>query len=373
MSEEAFEVMDTTLRDGEQTPEVAFSKEEKLEIAKKLDEIGVHSIEAGSASVSKGERRTISQLMKEGLDAEIYSFCRGLKADIDHALECGVDGIHLVIPVSDLHIEKKLNKTREEIKKISEELTRYAADHGLTVEISGEDSTRAEMEFIQDVFSLAVEEGAEKACVCDTVGISTPEKMEELVSELVTKVDVPLSVHCHDDFGLATANTISALEAGAREAHLTMNGIGERGGNAALEEVIIGLSELYDHDIDIDIEKIYLLSKIVEKYSGLTVPASKALVGENSFTHEAGIHVDGIIKDSSTYEPIDPEKIGRRRRFVVGKHSGKRAIENKLEREGYNADEDEINIIFQKIKKHGDSGESIDEDRWNEIVKSVID
>jgi len=363
---------DTTLRDGEQTPDIAFSPEEKLKIAKKLDELGVDVIEAGSATVSEGERKAISSIVKEDLQADIFSFCRGLKTDIDEALSCDVDGIHLVIPVSDLHIERKLNSTRGEIKNTARKLTRYAIDHGLKVEISGEDSTRADEDFICEVFSNSLEEGAERACVCDTAGVSTPEKMHDLISGLRDDISDPLAVHCHDDFGLATANTLTAIKAGAVEAHLTVNGIGERGGNAALEEVVVALSELYGFEAAINFHKIYETSKLVEEYSGSPIPPSKAIVGENSFAHEAGIHVDGILKDPSTYEPIDPHKIGRKRRFVVGKHSGKHAIKNKLKEEGIEATQEKIDKILKRIKDEGDCGKSVDDRLWSSIIEKVL-
>lgn len=369
-----FKAVDTTLRDGEQTPGVAFSPQEKLEIARELDDLGIGIIEVGSSPVSKGESEAISKIVEEGLDAEILSFCRGMKSDIDSAIECGVNGIHLVIPLSALHIKKKLGKSREEIIEMSRELTMYALDHGLKVKFSGEDSTRADPEFVSEIFSLTSEEGADSTCVCDTVGVARPEKIYDLISRLSSEVEAPLAVHCHDDFGLATANTLFALKAGAEEAHLTVNGIGERGGNAALEEVVTALSELYDYRLDLDFTKLYEISKMVEKYSGQSIPSSKALVGENTFAHEAGIHVDGMIKDSSTYEPISPEKVGRERRFVVGKHSGKHAVRDKLKKEGIEAEagEKEVKEIFKRIKEIGDSGESVDEERWEKIVEKVL-
>lgn len=366
------EIFDTTLRDGEQTPGIAFSPEEKKEVAKKLDELGVDIIEAGSAKVSEGEREAISSIVEEDIDADIFSFCRGLKTDIDEALGCDVDGIHLVVPVSDLHIEKKLNSTRGKIKDNARTLTSYAVEHGLEVEISGEDSTRADVDFICEVFAESLKEGAGSACICDTTGIATPEKMYDLTSKIKNEMTVPLAVHCHDDFGLATANTIAAVRAGAREAHLTVNGIGERGGNAALEEVVLALSELYGFKTSINFDKIYETSKLVEKFSGSPIPPWKAIVGENSFAHEAGIHVDGMLKDPSTYEPIAPEKIGRERRFVVGKHSGRHAIENKLKEEGVKLTQEEIEEIFSRIKEEGDKGKSVDEDLWNSIIDDVL-
>ncbi len=217
-----------------------------------------------------------------------------------------------------------------------------------------------------------MEEGAERACVCDTAGVSTPEKMHDLISGLRDDISDPLAVHCHDDFGLATANTLTAIKAGAVEAHLTVNGIGERGGNAALEEVVVALSELYGFEAAINFHKIYETSKLVEEYSGSPIPPSKAIVGENSFAHEAGIHVDGILKDPSTYEPIDPHKIGRKRRFVVGKHSGKHAIKNKLMEEGIEATQEKIDKILKRIKDEGDCGKSVDDRLWSSIIEKVL-
>ncbi len=252
MSEEV-KVLDTTLRDGEQTPGVALSPDEKLEIAKKLDELGVDMIEAGSAITSAGEREGITKIAEEGLDSEISSFARGMESDIDSALDCEVDAVHLVVPTSDLHIEEKLQKSREEIKEMAVETSRYALDHDLTVELSAEDATRADEDFLKELLQAGIEEGVQRICVCDTVSKMMPEQIHELFSDLSSSVDVPIATHCHDDFGVAVANTLSAVKAGAREVHATINGLGERAGNAALEEVVLALSEFYEYKTNVDL------------------------------------------------------------------------------------------------------------------------
>ncbi|MCS7131487.1 MAG: 2-isopropylmalate synthase, partial [Hadesarchaea archaeon] len=243
MSKRTIKILDTTLRDGEQMPGVALTPEQKLEIAKALDELGVDIIEAGAAITSEGERRAIKMISDANLNAEICSFTRALRTDIDAALACDVDSIHLVVPTSDLHLQYKLRKSREEVKEMALDAVRYALDHGLTVELSAEDASRSDRAFLKEIFLSGIEEGAHRVCVCDTVGVLTPERAYELFEEIVRTVDVPVAVHCHDDFGMATANTVAAVRAGAQEIHVTVNGLGERAGNAALEEVALALTQ----------------------------------------------------------------------------------------------------------------------------------
>jgi D-citramalate synthase len=223
-------VLDSTMRDGEQAPGVAFTPEQKLEIAKALDELGVDVIEAGSPATSEGERKGIKTIARQGLKAEICCFARCVREDIDWALQCEVDSVHLVIPTSDIHLNFKLKKTREEAKEMALNALRYALDHGLLVEFSAEDATRSDREFLFSVLSEGIKEGAQRVCLCDTVGVLTPEKSTELFSEAVRTLKAPVSVHCHNDFGMATANTLAAVRAGASEVHVTVNGLGERAG-----------------------------------------------------------------------------------------------------------------------------------------------
>ncbi len=296
-------IFDTTLRDGEQTPGVSLIPDEKLRIAIKLDELGVNVIEAGSAITSEGEREGIKKIVEEDLSAEICSFARAVKYDVDAALECGVDSVHLVVPTSDLHIEHKLRKTREEVKELAINTTEYAVDQGLIVELSAEDATRSDLDFLIQLFREGIDAGADRICACDTVGMLTPEKSYEFYKKL-GELDKPLSVHCHNDFGLAVANTLSAIRAGANQAHVTVNGIGERAGNASLEETIVALHSLYNIKTDINTEMLYDVSRTVSRVTGLFLQPNKAIVGENAFAHESGIHADGVIKKAETYEPI---------------------------------------------------------------------
>lgn len=273
--------LDTTLRDGEQTPGVAFSAEEKVKIALQLAKLGVDIIEASSAITSAGEREAIKAVVEalraDGYDEiEIASYCRIRREDIDYALECGVDSIHLVTPVSDLHIEGRLKKDRQTVLQMAVEMTAYAKSEGLIVEISDEDASRADLEYLKSVYAACIEAGADRICFCDIVGHLTPEGSFEIFKELASTFDVPIAVHCQDDFGLAVANTIAALLAGASEAHVTVNGIGERAGNTSLEEVVMTLEKLYGYKTNIACEELYKLSRTVSGLSNVAVAPNKS-------------------------------------------------------------------------------------------------
>jgi D-citramalate synthase len=361
------------LRDGEQTPGVALTTEEKLWIARKLDELGVDIIEAGSAITSKGERESIRAITAEGLSSEICSYCRIMKQDVDFALECGVDSIHLVVPVSDLHIKVKLKKDRETVRQMAVDITEYAKDHGLIVELSGEDASRADLTFLKSLYSDGIDAGADRICYCDTVGMLVPEKTTGIFRELSSALKAPVSVHCHDDFGLAVSNTIAALAAGAVEAHATINGIGERSGNASLEEMVMVLEWLYQYDTGIKLGEIYKTSRLVSRLTGIAVAANKSLVGGNAFTHEAGIHVHGLLADTSTYEPIGPEVIGRERKIILGKHAGKSSVTLALKELGLDVDDSQLNEILDRVKELGDHGKHVTDADLQTIAEAVLD
>ena len=241
--------LDTTLRDGEQTPGVSLVPENKLRIAQRLDELGVDIIEVGFAAVSEGEMEAVSLIAKQGLKAEISSAARGTINDIDAVLKSGASTISMIIPTSDLHIECKLRKTREQMLKATDECIEYAKDHGLIVELLAEDATRSDFDYLTKIFLTAIGAGVDRVIPCDTVGILTPERSAEFFSKLTETLKFPVGVHCHNDFGMAVANTVAALGAGAEEAHVTINGLGERAGNASLEEVVITLKSLYNQDL----------------------------------------------------------------------------------------------------------------------------
>jgi D-citramalate synthase len=365
-------VLDSTMRDGEQAPGVAFTPEQKLEIAKALDELGVDVIEAGSPATSEGERKGIKTIAREGLKAEICCFARCVREDIDWALQCEVDSVHLVIPTSDIHLNFKLKKTREEAKEMALNALRYALDHGLLVEFSAEDATRSDREFLFSVLSEGIKEGAQRVCLCDTVGVLTPEKSTELFSEAVRTLKAPVSVHCHNDFGMATANTLAAVRAGASEVHVTVNGLGERAGNASLEEVVVALKQLYGIETGIKLEKIAEVSKLVEKYSKVPIQPHKAIVGENAFAHEAGIHVHGVLENPATYEPFPPELVGRQRRILFGKHTGSHAIERELLSWGFSPTKEQVMQILSEVKRLGDMGKSVTDSELRALAASVM-
>ena len=364
-------IFDTTLRDGEQTPGVSLTPNEKLEIALKLDELGVDVIEAGSAITSKGEREGIKLITKQNLNAEICSFVRALPVDIDYALECDVDSVHLVVPTSEIHMKYKLKKTKEETLESALKAVEHAKEHGLIVELSAEDATRSDVEFLIELFNKGAEIGADRACVCDTVGVLTPERSFELFKTLKENVPVLISAHCHNDFGMATANTISAIRGGAQQCHLTINGIGERAGNSSLEEVVMALHTLYGIKTNVKTEKLYETSRVVSRLMKLPVPPNKAIVGDNAFAHEAGIHVDGLIKNTQTYEPISPEAVGNRRRIILGKHSGKAALKYKLELMNINLTSEEFEKVYDKIKNLGDLGKYISDIDLKTIINEI--
>jgi len=370
---EKISVFDTTLRDGEQTPGVSLTPEKKLVIAKQLDKLGVNIIEAGFAASSEGELEAIKLISKEGLKAEICSFARGVKNDIDAIVESGADSVFLVIPVSDMHIQHKLRKTREDVLRLVEECIRYAKDHGLVVDFGPEDATRSDMAFLKKMTEVSIVAGADRVTPPDTVGALTPEKTYAFFSELKEAFpNTPFGVHCHDDFGLAVANSIAALRAGAEETHATVNGLGERAGNASLEELIISLKLQYNVATTIKTELLYDTSMLISRLTGIPVQPNKAIVGENAFVHESGIHTHAILAEPLTYEAIPPEIVGRTRRLVAGKHAGSRGIKAALNEMGLHPTEEQLKEIFIRVKTLGDKGKRTSDADLQAIAESVM-
>ncbi len=305
-----------------------------------------------------------------GLAAECCAYVRALEQDIDLAADAGADSVHLVVPVSDLHITKKLRKTRAEVCEMAWGAVEYAKSRGLIVELSGEDASRADQVFLGEIFRGGIERGADRLCFCDTVGLLTPERTAEVIPPLIF---APLSIHCHDDLGFALANSVAAIRAGASCAHVTVNGLGERAGNTALEELVMALEVLYGYRTAIRTEELYHLSTLVSRLTGVALPTNKPIVGEMAFTHESGIHAHGVMRDASTYEPIQPELVGRKRRIVLGKHSGTAAVEAALHEMGYRPDEEQLAEIVARIKRLGDAGKRITDADIMAIADTVME
>lgn len=355
-------IFDTTLRDGEQTPGISLTPDQKLVIAQKLDALGVDAIEAGFPIISEGEMTAIKAITKENLHAEICGLARTEKKDIDAAISAGLKYIHTFIATSDIHLKYKLKLSREQALSKAVEAVQYAKSHGLQVEFSAEDATRTDRDFLKQVFKTVAKAGADRIDIPDTVGYSTPQYIATITKDAIEAARLPVSVHCHNDFGLAVANSISAIQTGAQCAHVTINGIGERAGNASLEEFVMSLQCLqFDkkYETNINTKLLYETSRFVSKIVGVQVQPNKAIVGENAFGHESGIHTHGVLSNPLTYEPISPELVGRTRWFQVGKHAGAHGVAAMLEEYGIQPTKEQTQQILERIKKLGDQGKHV--------------
>ena len=359
---------DTTLRDGEQTPGVALTVDDKIHISQKLNNLGVDKIEVGFPASSKGEVESARKISSLGLESTIVGLSRCVKNDIDAVLDSNLDYMHIFIGTSPLHRDYKLKMSKEEIIQTAVESIEYGKDHGLSIEFSAEDGTRTERDFLFQVFNEAVDAGADFLDMPDTVGVLTPFITRELITDLKDNVKAPLSVHFHNDFGLATANTLTAIECGANQAHVTVNGIGERTGNASLEEVVAALKFSYGVDLDMDTTRLFSLSELVGRLTGVKMPVNKPIVGSNAFAHESGIHVHGVLNNASTYEPISPEQVGHSRRIVLGKHTGANALKSKLKEYHIDLNEEQFQNVFDHIKALGDKGKTVTDDDLKAIA-----
>ena len=368
-------VFDTTLRDGEQTPGISLSPDQKLTIAKKLDDLGVDAIEAGFPVISEGESKAVKMITDAGLSCDICGLTRTHKKDIDAAVDAGLDYIHTFIATSDIHLEYKLKMTRDQALVKAIEAVEYGKSRGLQVEFSAEDATRTDREFLKKVFGEVAKAGADRIDIPDTVGYSTPEYIAEITKDAIDATHLPVSVHCHNDFGLAVANALSGIRAGAQCAHVTINGIGERAGNASLEEFTMALKCLpYDqkYETRIKSELIYDTSRFVSKIVGIQVQPNKAIVGDNAFGHESGIHTHGVLNNPLTYEPISPELVGRKRWLQVGKHAGIHGMNAMLQEYGIKPTEVQAQQILDKVKILGDQGKQITDVELLSIASNVL-
>ena len=353
-------IFDTTLRDGEQTPGISITPGQKVQIAVKLDELGVDAIEAGFPIVSLGEMEAIKTITKIGLNAEVYGLARAVQTDIDAAINCDLKYVHIFIATSDIHMQYKLKMNQEQVREKAVWAVDYAKKHGMQVEFSAEDATRSDRKFVREIFKAVAAAGADRLDIPDTVGYATPQYISQLVKDVVeATIKVPVSMHCHDDFGLAVANTISGINAGASSAHVTINGLGERAGNASLEEFVMALQCLYNRRHNIKTELLYETSKFISNVMGIIVQPNKAIIGENAFGHESGIHTHGIINNPLTYEPISPDLVGRKRWLQAGKHAGAHGIKAMLEDFGIEPTNEQLHEIVEKQKNLADKGKAI--------------
>jgi 2-isopropylmalate synthase len=366
-------IFDTTLRDGEQAPGIDLTVEQKVKIARQLARLGVDVIEAGFPAASEGEFIATKKILEEvGDQVEVIGLSRANKQDIDRTIDTGLSSIHVFIATSDIHLKYKLKMTREEVLERIYESVRYAKDHGLIVEYSPEDATRTDEEFLLKAVKTAIEAGADRINIPDTVGVMHPFKFYDLISKVVKVTEGKIvSVHCHNDFGLATANSIAGVMAGARQVHVTVNGIGERAGNASLEEVVMALKKLLGYEVNVKTYLLYETSRLVAELTGVPVPYFKAIVGENAFGHESGIHVHGVIENPLTYEPISPEEVGNFRRIALGKHSGIHGLRKLLSEQGIELSDEELREVLKEIKKLAESGHKVTVDDAKAIAIKI--
>ncbi len=364
-------IFDTTLRDGEQTPGVNLNIQEKLEIARQLQRLGVDVIEAGFAIASPGDFEAIKAISQNIKGVTIASLCRAVEKDIDRAWEAvkfaEMPRIHTFIATSDIHMKYKLKMTEAEVYERAVAMVKYAKNYCENVEFSAEDATRSNPEFLYKIVEGVIAAGATVVNIPDTVGYTTPTEFGKLIYNIRNKVKnidkAEISVHCHNDLGLAVSNSLAAILNGAIQVECTINGLGERAGNAALEEIIMGLEtrhDFYNIGHNIDSKQIYRTSKLITNYTGVVVQPNKAIVGANAFAHESGIHQHGVLSEKSTYEIMIPESIGlTQNRMILGKLSGKHAFEERLKELGYSLSQDEIAKAFEKFKQLADKKKEV--------------
>ncbi|WP_068792046.1 2-isopropylmalate synthase [Brevibacillus laterosporus] len=368
------EIFDTTLRDGEQSPGVNLSMNEKVEIALQLERLGVSRMEAGFAAASPGDLRSVAEVAKRVKNATVVSLARSVSGDIDKAYEALRDAqnpcIHVFLATSPIHREHKLNMSKEQVIERAVAAIKHAKKYVSNVQFSAEDAGRTELPYLAEVVRAAIAAGANVINLPDTVGYLTPQEYGNIFREMIIRVpetaSIKLSCHCHDDLGMAVANSLAAIEAGVTQVEGTINGIGERAGNTSLEEVVMALEtrkSFYQVETKWQLKEIARTSQLVSRLTGMIVPGNKAIVGANAYAHESGIHQDGVLKNSETYEIIRPETVGYKSNLLVlGKHSGRHAFKDKLAELGYHLETEQIDTAFQAFKVLCDKKKEVSDD-----------
>jgi len=381
---EKIRIFDTTLRDGEQSPGASMNLEEKILIARQLERLKVDVIEAGFPSSSPGDFESVKRISQEVRGPQIAGLARTTPGDIDRAwqaLRYAVNPLlHVFIATSDIHLKHKLRKSREEVLEEAGRAVAQAKRYTEQVEFSAEDATRSDPDFLARVVEAAIDAGATVVNIPDTVGYTTPTEYGKLIEYLRQKVrnihKAMLSVHCHDDLGMAVANSLTAIEHGARQVECTVNGIGERAGNASLEEIVMALKtrrDFFSYEVGVVTEQIYPTSRLLSSITGITVPPNKAIVGANAFAHEAGIHQDGVLKEKTTYEIMRPESVGiSQSTLVLGKHSGRHAFRERTKSLGYELSEAHLNQAFQRFKEVADKKKQVFDEDLEAIIADEI-
>lgn len=347
------EILDSTLREGEQTPGVSFSLSQKLEIAKLLDEFGVNVIEAGHPVVSDDIFNGVKAIANEGLNASVLAHCRAINSDIDKAIDCGVDWIGIFYCITDKSLEQRFRTSVEGAIDVITKVVEYAKSHGLKVRYTPEDTVRSNFETVIRVSKAAIDAGADRICIADTAGIMTPSGMRDFVTRMRMRLNVKLNVHCHNDLGMAVANSLTAIEAGATLVDVTINGLGERTGIASLAELCTALKLIHKSEAMWKMDLIPEMSRLVEEYSGIKIWPQAPIVGRNAFRHNAGLHVAAVLLDPNHYESIPAEMVGRQRDVVLGKMSSKQTIMFKLDQLNLRLENGKVNELLQYIKSNG--------------------
>ncbi|MDH4140190.1 MAG: homocitrate synthase [Coriobacteriia bacterium] len=342
---------DTTLRDGEQTAGVVFANREKVRIARLLDEVGVHQIEAGIPAMGGDERDVIEEIAHLGLKASVLAWNRANVADIKTSIETGVDAVAISLATSDIHIATKLMKDREWVLNSIREAVAYAKGEGVYVSVNAEDASRTELAFLIEYAKAAQAEGADRIRFCDTIGVLDPFRTFKVVRELIEATGLEVEMHTHNDFGMAVANALAGIHAGATWVNVTVGGLGERAGNAALEEVVMALKYIEDFDLCMDTQRFREIAEYVMGAAGRKIPKWKSVIGTNMFAHESGIHADGVIKNPKTYEVFSPEEVGLVRQIVIGKHSGSKALELKFREYGIDLTKEQLAELLPLVRQ----------------------